>query len=215
MTPQTALERGIEQLGVGLPAGCSERLLRYLGLLEKWNRTYNLTAIRDPLAMVSHHILDSLAVLPHLPLPESGARVADVATGAGLPGIPLALARPQWHVALVESNQKKSAFLRQAVIELRLANIEVQESRVEAWQPAARFSLVISRAFAELAQFVSACLHLVEAQGVLAAMKGKNPQEEIARLPASVRCRDVIALRVPFMDAERHLVLCEAAASLR
>ena len=213
MTPQTALERGIEELGTGLPAGCSERLLRYLGLLEKWNRTYNLTSIRDPLAMVSHHLLDSLAVLRHLPLSER-ARLADAGSGAGLPGIPLALARPSWHVALIESNQKKAAFMRQAAIELGLANVEVHEGRVEAWRPAERFALVISRAFTELAQFVAACRHLVGAGGVLAAMKGKHPQEEIDRLPAGIRCRDVIRLRVPFIDAERHLVLCEAVASI-
>lgn len=211
MTPQTALERGIEELGVGLPAGCGERLLRYLGLLEKWNRTYNLTAIRDPLAMVSHHLLDSLAVLPHLPLHERGARLADAASGAGLPGIPLALARPSWHVALIESNQKKAAFMRQAAIELGLANVEVHEGRVEAWQPAERFALVISRAFTELAQFVAACRHLVGAGGVLAAMKGRHPQDEIDRLPDDAPCRAVIRLRVPFIDAERHLVLCEVA----
>ena len=210
MTPQTALERGIEELGVGLPTGCGERLLRYLGLLEKWNRTYNLTAIRDPLAMVSHHLLDSLAVLPHLPLHERDARVADAASGAGLPGIPLALARPAWHVALIESNQKKAAFMRQAAIELGLSNVEVHEGRVEAWQPAARFALVISRALAELADFIAACRHLVHAGGVLAAMKGKNPRDELGRLPQDARCRAVIRVRVPLLEAERHLVLCEA-----
>lgn len=211
MTPQTALERGIEELGLGLPAGCSGRLLRYLGLLEKWNRTYNLTAIRDPLAMVSHHLLDSLAVLPYLPPQERAARVADAASGAGLPGIPLALARPSWHIALIESNQKKSAFMRQAVIELGLDNVEVHEGRVEAWQPAERFALVISRAFTELAEFVAACRHLLSPGGVLAAMKGRQPQDEIDRLPGGVRLRDVIRLRVPFVEGERHLVLCEPA----
>lgn len=211
MTPQAALERGIDELGLGLPAGCSDRLLRYLGLLEKWNRTYNLTAIRDPLAMVSHHLLDSLAVLPHLPLQERTARVADAASGPGLPGIPLALARPSWHVALIESNQKKAAFVRQAVIELGLGNVEIHEGRVEAWQPAEKFALVISRAFTELAHFVAACRHLLAARGVLAAMKGRQPQEEIDSLPDDVRLLEVIRLRVPFLDAERHLVLCEPA----
>lgn len=209
MTPQTALGRGIDELGLGLPAGCSERLLQYLGLLEKWNRTYNLTAIRDPLAMVSHHLLDSLAVLPHLPLQERAARIADAASGAGLPGIPLALARPTWHVALIESNQKKAAFLRQSAIELGLSNVDVHEGRVEAWQPAEGFALVISRAFTELALFVAACRHLLAPNGVLAAMKGRQPRDEIERLPAGVRVREVIPLHVPFVDAERHLVLCE------
>ena len=211
MTPQTALERGIDELGLGLPAGCGERLLRYLGLLDKWNRTYNLTAIRDPLAMVSHHLLDSLAVLPHLPMQEHAARVADAGSGPGLPGIPLALARPSWHVALIESNQKKAAFMRQAAIELALSNVEVREGRVEAWQPAEKFALVISRAFTELAQFVTACRHLLAARGVLAAMKGRQPQDEIESLPSDVHLLEVIRLRVPFVDAERHLVLCEPA----
>lgn len=161
--------------------------------------------------MVSHHLLDSLAVLRHLPLAEKG-RLADAGTGAGLPGIPLALARPQWHVALIESNQKKAAFLRQATIELGMKNIEVHEGRVEAWRPAALFAVVISRAFAELTEFAAACRHLVDAGGTLAAMKGKQPDQEIKRLPADVRCKAVIPLRTPQVDAERHLVLCELVA---
>lgn len=212
MTPRVALERGVEQLALALPANACEKLLSYLGLLGKWNRTYNLTAIRDPLAMVSHHLLDSLAVLPHLPLPEADARVADAGSGAGLPGIPLAVARPQWQISLVESNEKKAAFLRQAAIELGIANIEVHEGRVEAWRPAKAFALVISRAFAELADFIASCRHLLAPHGVFAAMKGKDPHAEIGRLPADVRCRDTMRLIVPFMDAERHLVLCELQA---
>jgi 16S rRNA (guanine527-N7)-methyltransferase len=167
-----------------------------------------LTAIRDPLAMVSQHLLDSLSVLPHLPL-AADARIADAGSGAGLPGIPLALARPQWHLALAESNQKKCAFLRQAAIELALDNVEVHEGRVEAWRPATPFVLVISRAFTQLAEFVGACRHLVAARGLLAAMKGRAPREELAELPADVSCTAVIALRTPFLEAQRHLVLCE------
>lgn len=208
MTPAAALERGLQELAIDLAADARERLLQYVGLLAKWNRTYNLTAVRDPFAMVSHHLLDSLSVLPHLPLPQS-ARVADAGSGAGLPGIPLALARPLWHVALVESNQKKCAFLRQAAIELALDNVEVHEGRVEAWRPATPFALVISRAFTQLGEFVGACRHLAAARGLLAAMKGKAPRDELAELPADVNCKAVIALRTPFLDAERHLVLCE------
>jgi len=208
MTPRTALERGLEELALALPASAREQLLQYLALLDKWNRIYNLTAIRDPLGMVSHHLLDSLAALPHLPL-AAAARVADAGSGAGLPGIPLALARPQWQVALIEANQKKAAFLRQARIELELANLEVHEGRIEAWRPADRFGLVISRAFTRLADFVATCRHLVAPRGVLAAMKGKHPQAELADLPADVQCKAVIALGVPFLEAERHLVLCE------
>jgi 16S rRNA (guanine527-N7)-methyltransferase len=208
MTPAAALERGLQELAIGLDADARERLLQYVALLEKWNRTYNLTAIRDPLAMVSHHLLDSLSVLPHLPLPPS-PHLADAGSGAGLPGIPLALARPQWHVTLVESNQKKCAFLRQAAIELALNNVQVIEGRVEAWRPATPLALVISRAFTRLSQFVDACRHLVAARGLLAAMKGKEPREELEGLPSDVKCKAVIALRTPFLDAERHLVLCE------
>ena len=212
MTPRAALERGLEELQLVLPAGMRDQLLAYVALLAKWNRSYNLTAIREPLAMVSHHLLDSLAVLPHLPLPEGGARLADVGAGAGLPGIPLALARPQWRVTLIESNQKKAAFLRQAGIELGLVNVEVHEGRAEAWQPEQRFALVISRAFAELAAFVAACRHLLAPAGVFAAMKGKRPEAELKRLPSDVRCRCIVPLRTPFLDAERHLVLCELQA---
>ena len=211
MTPRTALERGLEQLALALPASAREQLLQYLALLDKWNRTYNLTAIRDPLGMVSHHLLDSLAALPHLPL-AAAARVADAGSGAGLPGIPLALARPRWQVALVEANQKKTAFLRQARIELELPNVEVHEGRIEAWRPQDRFELVISRAFTRLADFVATCRHLVAPRGMLAAMKGKHPQAELADLPPDVQCNAVIALDVPFLEAERHLVLCELRA---
>ena len=203
MTPRTALERGLQMMGLALSAGVCEQLLGYTELLAKWNRTYNLTAVRDPLAMVSHHLLDSLAVLPHL----AGTRVADVGSGAGLPGIPLALARPDWHVALVESNDKKAAFLQQAKIELALSNVEIHAVRVEAWRPAERFAVVISRAFAELADFVAACRHLLAPGGVIAAMKGKNPRDEVARLPG-YRCK-TLPLSVPFVEGERHLVLCE------
>jgi 16S rRNA (guanine527-N7)-methyltransferase len=212
MTPRAALERGLEELELALPASTRDQLIAYVTLLAKWNRSYNLTAVRDPLAMVSQHLLDSLAVLPQLPLPREAARLADVGTGAGLPGIPLALARPQWHVALIESNQKKAAFLRQAAIELGIGNVEVHEGRAEAWHPEPRFSLVVSRAFAELAAFVAACKHLLVPGGMFAAMKGRNPQAEIARLPADVRLRSVLRLRTPLRETERHLVLCELQA---
>ena len=209
MTPRTALERGLQTMGLALSAGVGERLLKYTELLAKWNRTYNLTAVRDPLAMVSHHLLDSLAVLPHLDFAGADARVADIGSGGGLPGIPLALARPQWHVSLVESNDKKAAFLQQAKIELQLSNVEIQARRVEAWHPAERFAVVVSRAFAELADFVAACRHLLATNGTFAAMKGKDPSDEVARL-SGYRCK-TIALAVPFVEGERHLVLCEPA----
>jgi len=208
MTPQTALDQGLGELALTLPVDAREQLLRYVALLAKWSRTYNLTAIRNPLEMVSQHLLDSLAVIPYLPMPSGDAVLADVGSGAGLPGIPLAIARPAWRVTLNDASQKKCAFLRQATIELALRNVEVQEGRVEAWLPARRFEVVISRAFAELASFVSACRHLVARGGALAAMKGTYPGEELGRLPACCRCDQAFPLRVPLLDAERYLVLC-------
>jgi 16S rRNA (guanine527-N7)-methyltransferase len=201
MTPGAALERGLDELGLALPQEAREQLMQYVGLLGKWNRAYNLTAVRDPLKMVSQHLLDSLAVLPHLPAPAS-ASLADAGSGAGLPGIPLAIARPQWRITLNDSNQKRAAFLRQAAMELRLPNVAIHEGRVEAWRPAAKFAVVISRAFAELADFISLCRHLVAPGGVLAAMRGAAPQAGNYR---------VIELRVPLLDAQRHLVLCPAS----
>ena len=205
MTPDAALDRGLGVMALELPAGARKRLLDYVALLMKWNRTYNLTAIRDPHNMVTHHLLDSLAVLPHLPLGAGAGGIADAGSGAGLPGIPLAIARPQWRVALADSNQKKAAFLRQAAIELRLANVEVHEGRVEAWRPQPLFEVVISRAFAALAEFIAACGHRVAPRGELAAMQGTAPDG------LGANC-SLIALRVPLIDAQRHLVLCPASS---
>jgi len=174
-------------------------------LLEKWNRVYNLTAVRDRAAMVSQHLLDSLAVLRQL----EGRTLLDVGSGAGLPGIPLAIAAPELTVTLLDSNHKKAAFLQQAVAELGLANATVCRTRVEHWHPAGRFDVVISRAFAELADFVAAAAHLLARGGVLAAMKGVYPHEEIARLPDGFRVRAVRQLSVPGLAAARHLILVE------
>lgn len=205
MRPQQAvLQRGLEDLALALPEGAQEKLLAYLELLAKWNKTYNLTAIRDPEKMISHHLLDSLAVLPHLP----EGPLADVGSGGGLPGIPLAIADPARRVTLNDANHKKAAFLQQAVIELKLTNANVHVGRVQAWRPAQRFACVITRGFAELADFISACRHLLAPGGVLAAMKGVFPQAELERVPAGAECRDVRRLQVPLLEAERHLVLC-------
>jgi 16S rRNA (guanine527-N7)-methyltransferase len=205
MTPAAALDRGLGELALALPAGARDLLLDYMALLVKWNRTYNLTAIRDPLSIVAHHLLDSLAVLPHLALVAGRARLADAGSGAGLPGIPLAIARPEWRITLAEANQKKAAFLRQAAIELSLRNVEVHEGRVEAWRPQPLFDTVISRAFAALRDFIAACRHLLAPGGVLAAMTGVAP----AQLDPGCQ---LIALRVPLLDAQRHLVLCPASS---
>jgi 16S rRNA (guanine527-N7)-methyltransferase len=210
MSPQAALERGVVELALALPAGASERLLAYLGLLAKWNQTYNLTAIRDPLQAVSHHLLDSLAVLPGLSGCEGA--LADVGSGGGLPGIPIAIAEPARRVTLNDASEKKGAFLRQAVIELGLSNATVHVGRVEDWRPAERFAVVISRGFASLVDFLAGCRHLVAPAGVLAAMKGVYPREELAQVPADCDCHEVRRLKVPMLEAERHLVLCRTGS---
>jgi 16S rRNA (guanine527-N7)-methyltransferase len=209
-TPQAVLQRGLGELALALPPGAAEKLLAYLELLAKWNKTYNLTAIRDPLQAVSHHLLDSLAVLRELS-GRAGALV-DVGSGGGLPGIPLAIAEPTRRITLNDANEKKGAFLRQAVIELGLRNADVHVGRAENWQPAERFAVVISRGFASVVDFLAACRHLAAPGGVLAAMKGAYPLAELAQIPADCDCGDVRRLKVPLLDAERHLVLCKVAA---
>ena len=208
MTPAAALQLGLTELAVALPAGATEKLLAYTALLAKWNKTYNLTAIRDPLQAVSHHLLDSLAVLRELS--DRAGALADIGSGGGLPGIPLAIADPARRVTLNDASEKKGAFLRQAVIELGLSNADVHVGRAEDWRPAERFAVVISRGFASLVDFLNACRHLVAPAGVLAAMKGIYPKEELAGIPPDSDCGDVRRLQVPFLGAERHLVLCRA-----
>jgi 16S rRNA (guanine527-N7)-methyltransferase len=210
MTPRAALERGLGELALPFSQAACEQLLKYVDLLTKWNRTYNLTAIRDPLKMVTHHLLDCIAVLPHLPMSDQGS-LLDAGSGAGLPGVPLAIARPEWRVMLNDASEKKAAFLRQAAIELKLDNVAVHCGRLESWQPGKGFAVVISRAFAELARFIAACRHLVAPSGTLAAMKGAYPDEELRRVPAECDCANVVRLAVPFVRAERHLVLCRVA----
>ena len=207
MTVAAALADGLGSLGLALPAPARERLLVYLALIEKWNRVYNLTAIREPDKMLVHHLLDSLAVAPHV----TGQSILDVGSGAGLPGIPLALAKPEAVVTLLEANHKKSAFLRQAAIELALANVEVVNARVENWEAPRRYSVVISRAFSDLAEFVGLAGRLCADGGLLAAMKGVHPHEELALLPAGYRVKNTLALHVPGLEAERHLILIERA----
>jgi 16S rRNA (guanine527-N7)-methyltransferase len=212
MTPRAALEKGLEELALPLAQPAREQLLQYVALLAKWNRTYNLTAIRTQEEMVSHHLLDSLAILPHLPMPQQDPALADAGSGAGLPGIPLALARPLWRVTLIEASARKAAFLRQAAIELRTGNLSVEETRVEQWRPGRRFAVVVSRAFSGLAQFIGACRHLVAPGGVLAAMKGRDPRAELSRLPPGCVCAPPVRLSVPLLGAQRHLVLCRPEA---
>ncbi|HIY72338.1 MAG TPA: 16S rRNA (guanine(527)-N(7))-methyltransferase RsmG [Candidatus Luteimonas excrementigallinarum] len=182
-------------------------LLDYLALLVRWNRTYNLTAIRDPHEMVTLHLLDSLALAPHL---DGVARLADLGAGAGLPGIPLALARPGLQVELVESNGKKARFMRQAVRTLGLANATVHECRAEALDLPGRFDAITARALATLADIVAVGGHLLRPGGRLLALKGVRPDDEIAALPAGWQVGDITPLRVPGLAAERHLVAVHA-----
>lgn len=201
------LAAGVADLHVDVSAEVQQRLLDYLMLVDKWNQAYNLTAVREPAKMLTHHLLDSLAVLPHV----RGNHVLDVGSGAGLPGIPLALARPQWRIVLLDSNHKKATFLRQAVIELRLANVDVVSERVESWKSPQQFDTVVSRAFSDLAEFLSLAGRLCAKSGVMVAMKGVYPHEELAQIPKTFCLRDVVPLHVPGLRAERHAALLQPA----
>lgn len=191
-------------MGVALDSGMAERLLAYQALMVKWNRTYNLTAIRDPEEMLTHHLLDSLVVAPLLS--HGPMSLADVGSGGGLPGIPLAIARPELQVTLIETSSKKSAFQQQAKIELGLSNVSVYSGRVEDYKPKQSFDGVISRAFAEMKDFVNWSGELAKPEGRLYAMKGVYPEAEIAALPTGWRVLNSQPLLVSGLDAQRHLL---------
>lgn len=206
------LEQGLaalERAGIVLPQAAREKLDAYLALLAKWNNVYNLTAIREPEQMITHHVLDALAVLPRLPGVDR-LRLLDVGSGGGVPGLPLAIARPGWTVVVIDSNHKKGAFLQQAAIELGLANVETVTARVEDYAPDALFDVVISRAFSDLATFALSSERHLAPRGCLYAMKGVFPDEEIALLPSTVRMIATPSLAVPGLDAQRHLVVMES-----
>ena len=189
---------------LALPGELAPPLLAYLDLLARWNRTYNLTAVRDPGEMVSRHLLDSLAMEPFL---DGIANLADLGTGPGLPGIPLAIAMPGLRVTLVEANGKKARFLREAVRMLGLGNAEVAESRIEALQRPGAFDAITARALASLPQILAFGAHLLAPGGTLLAMKGARPDEEIAALPPGWRLQALHRLQVPGLDGERHLAV--------
>jgi len=205
---QRLLAPGLKNLGLNLPEVGEVKLLRYVELLARWNQAYNLTAIRDPGEMLTKHVLDSLAVLPFV----ATGPCADVGTGAGLPGIPLAIARPEVRFTLLDSNGKKTRFVTQAVAELKLGNVEVVQARTEAWEPPVPFPQVLSRAFASLQDFAGLAGGLAAPGGRLLAMKGARPDEEIAALPGGFRLLAVHPLKVPGLDAERCLVELEKQA---
>ena len=206
---EAGLRRGLSAMELDADA-LAPPLLAYLALLARWNRTYNLTAIREPRQMVPLHLLDSLAMHAHVAtLARSGAMLADLGTGPGLPGIPLAIANPALRVTLVESNGKKARFLREAVRQLGLGNARVAESRAEALDEPGAYDALTARALATLPDIIEVGGHLLKPGGALLAMKGVVPHEEIAALPAGWQVRSIDALAVPGLDAERHLVVVQ------
>jgi 16S rRNA (guanine527-N7)-methyltransferase len=204
------LRQGVAGMGLALPASAMDQLANYLDLLVKWNRVYNLTAIHDEAKLVSHHVLDSLAVVRHLP----DGNIVDVGSGAGLPGIPIAISCPDRVVVLLDSNHKKGAFLKQATAELGLASTQVVIERVEVYRPAELFKTVISRAFSDMADFVKLAGHLCASNGVMIAMKGLRPDEEMAQLPSSWNVTKTVRLEVPQLEASRHLVFLRPTSTL-
>ena len=199
------LHRGLTALVLDADA-LAPPLLVYLALLDRWNHTYNLTAIRDPRDMVTRHLLDSLAMHPFV---ERGT-LADLGTGPGLPGIPLAIARPELSISMVDTVQKKATFLQQAAIQLGLNNVVAHHARVE--QMTGQYAQISSRAFAELKLFTDLTRHLLAPGGRWLAMKGMRPEAEIAALPADIIVEQIIPLHVPGLDAERHLIFLKAGS---
>ncbi|GAA6151394.1 16S rRNA (guanine(527)-N(7))-methyltransferase RsmG [Pseudoteredinibacter isoporae] len=199
---RTRLDAGLKQLGLHLPDDIVERLLAYIQLFEKWNKTYNLSAVRDINAMISRHLLDSLAILPFV----EGQRLIDVGTGGGLPGIPMAICHPEREVHLLDSNGKKTRFLFQVKTLLGLDNVQVHNCRVESYQPEALFDGVMSRAFASLEDMTNGCQHLIKENGRFWAMKGIYPTDELKPLEKNYIVANSHALTIPGEEGERHLL---------
>ena len=214
---QTLLNEGIEQLGIAVTSAQRQKLLDYVALLGKWNAVYNLTAIRDPRQMLIQHILDSLAIIPFITRRTGPQSALDVGSGGGLPGIVMAIVLPDWQVTLNDIVHKKTAFQSQAKLQLGLTNLSVVTGRVENLHPGVEvpglFDVIVSRAFAELSDFVTLARHLVADNGRIWAMKGIRPDAEIARLPADTKVCSIERLRVPMLDAERHLIEIEIGAA--
>jgi len=201
----TTLAQGIESLGLKIDAPVQQDLLHYLELLRKWNKVYNLTAIRDAEQMLSHHLLDSLSIVPYV----RGPRVLDMGCGAGLPGIPLAMARPNLQVVMMDANAKKTRFVQQAITELNLDNAEAVHARAEDYTAPGGFDTVTSRAFSSLEDFLGLAAPYLQKGGQLLAMKGRYPTQELELSFNQFRLIAVHQLEVPFLDSERHLVEME------
>ena len=199
------LVRGARQLGIPLDDRQQQLLLAYLALLIKWNKAYNLTAVRDPDEMVSRHLLDSLSVVRYVA--EGGDRWLDVGSGGGMPGIPLAIMFPERRFVLLDSNGKKTRFLTQVKLELKLANLEVVHSRVEQFRPSQPFSGITSRAFSSLEDFTNWTRHLGDIESVWLAMKGVQPDDELQALPADFELERCVVLKVPGCQGQRHLLI--------
>jgi len=203
---QTLLTEGLTALSLPSDADKEAKLLAFIELICKWNKAYNLTAVRDKEAMVSLHLLDSLAILPHL----HGQRLVDIGTGAGLPGIPLAIYQPEKEFVLIDSNAKKTRFVQQVILELGLKNVSVLHSRVEAYQPVVLFDTVLCRAFATMSEIIKLTQHLLGDNGLLLAMKGQVPEAELAQLAQHYQ---IISLTVPSIAAQRCLVYVKKQAT--
>ena len=196
------LVEGITKLGQSIDEAKIDCLLGFINLVEKWNKAYNLTAIKQKQDMIRLHVLDSLTVLPYL----NGTKIIDIGTGAGLPGIPLAICLPDLAFTLLDSNAKKTRFVQQAVLELKLTNVQIVHSRVEDFQPEQRYDTVLTRAFAELADIVQTTRHLAAENGRLLAMKGRCSDEELSQV---LHKKTIIPVQVPEVEAERNLVCIE------
>lgn len=201
-----ALASGIAELNLQITAEQQDALLTYIALLNRWNKRFNLTAVRDPAEMIPRHLLDSLSVSAYL----QGKKVLDVGTGAGLPGIPLATVQPDIQFTLLDSNGKKTRFVRQAVMELGLKNVQVEQVRVEAYRPFQKFDTVITRAFAALSEILDLTSHLLSPTGQLLAMKGRQTQDELEVADLAGRSVEVIQLQVPQLEGVRYAVLIKS-----
>ena len=201
MSPAVLLRDGLEQMQLEIPVQTQGRLLAFIALLAKWNKTFSLTAIDDPQQMVARHLLDSLTLVPYI----KGPRLVDVGSGAGLPGIPLALALPDFEVVLLDSQTKKARFMTQAIADLQIDNIVVAHTRVQDYHPQQMFDTVISRAFTSLIKFSDAASHLCQSNGCMLAMKGKFPAHELEDLKKTGRTVDVMPVEIPGLDAQRHI----------